>query len=842
MQFLAKVIIGACLCFADTTMAENVSDGVLGQPIQPPINIKSPLTQNTGSASPATNQNNNIYYYFLRNGQSANFQAKGNLYVLIPPKDKASINSMAQQIEAQFGQKISITKDTLLSQSIVFKLNDPSDQENQFASLKQIAGDGSFISPLLEPIKGVGELAVVPRIIVRFKAESSIDSNLQELRNTYTLEDVTPLKFTDREYEISLGSDIPDAATVFKISREWSGLPFVEWTEPVMLTAPIKKDFMPNDPLFLNQWHLHNTGQNGALVDADIDAPEGWGLAKGDGAVIAIFDDGVQTDHPDLAIWANPGETGDGKESNGLDDDGNGFIDDYQGWDFGDNDNNPNPAGANDNHGTAVAGVAGAKGNNGLGVTGSAMGAQILPVRSGDMSCADFGNAMRYAGKYADVVNNSWGIGGCQNELDSAIADVVHGNIPEARRGTKGTPVLFATGNSASGWRKFTLSGFPVGTYTFEWVFSKDEDVSEGYDTVWLDDIVWPGGETTDFETSTIGTVPSGFSSSGGASWQVVSDGVHAHGSPTGNSVKAGLITDNQVTRLTTTRATGAGALSFWYWASSEYNYDYFKFYVDGDLYYYYAPGQYGHHNEVGYPASNSDTIAVGASTDGALSGQEERVDYSQFGPEVDVVAPSGNQNQGITTTDRTGSAGYDASSNYTNGFGGTSSATPLVSGVTADLLMFDPSLTATEARQILRNGADKIDPYAYANGRNDYHGYGRVNLYQSLLLLDNDADGTPNSTDPDDDNDEMPDAWEIAHNLNPLDHSDAILDPDHDGLNNREEFNHSTDPNDADSDNDGMNDGDEVSTGRNPNDPSDTDGNNNATKIIPILMDMLLQ
>jgi subtilisin family serine protease len=118
----------------------------------------------------------------------------------------------------------------------------------------------------------------------------------------------------------------------------------------------------------------------------------------------------------------------------------------------------------------------------------------------------------------------------------------------------------------------------------------------------------------------------------------------------------------------------------------------------------------------------------------------EERSYYSQFGPEVDVVAPSSGGGQGITTTDRMGAAGYDSSSNYTSTFGGTSSATPLVAGVVADILACKPNLTAAQVRQALRDGADKIGPYPYS--RNDYYGYGRVNLYNTLQLSGCGGDG----------------------------------------------------------------------------------------------------
>jgi subtilisin family serine protease len=601
--------------------------------------------------------------------------------------------------------------------------------------LAQIDPSVSFVSQVLINPETGAQLGVVPEIIVRIAKTADLNEVVMDLQ-VHNLSLISKLAFTDREYQFAIDEDITDIGRIFEITRAVAALPSIEWAEPNFIATAEKTVFTPNDPLFGDQWHLHNTGQGGGLSDADVDAPEGWDISKGTGAVIAVYDDGVETTHEDLTIWSNPGETGGGKESNGVDDDGNGYIDDYQGWDFVGNDNDPNPATANDNHGTAVAGVAGATGNNSVGVAGSAVEAVILPIRSGSMTCADFGNAMRYAGKYADVVNNSWGISACESELNSAISDVVNGNIAGARRGTKGAPVLFATGNSASGWKRFTLSGFPAGTFTFSWQFAKNGSISQGYDTIWLDNITWPGGETTDFESDSIGSVPGGFASTGDAQWTVVSDGTHAWNA-TGKSVKAGTIGDNQQTDLNITRAVGAGVLYFWVWVSSEYNADYMNFYVNGTRYFYYAPGQYGsHQNSVGYPASNPDTIAVGASHDG-FGNLEQRSAYSQFGPEVDVVAPSGGGVSGITTTDRTGSVGY-ASGNYTNGFSGTSSATPLVAGIVANIIAYTPTLTAVEIREALHLGTDQIGPYAYSSSRNDYYGYGRVNMEKALQAAAN--------------------------------------------------------------------------------------------------------
>src|SRR5258708_1709991 len=137
-------------------------------------------------------------------------------------------------------------------------------------------------------------------------------------------------------------------------ARGWSI--FVFWCF-CLCARLLGADFPPsqskqtNDPLYFGQWSLLNTGFNGALPRADINAPGAWtNLAGNPGIVIALLDDGVQLDHPDLAanLFSNPGET-----SNGLDDDGNGYVDDLHGWDFFRDDNDPSPEFPGDQHGTA---------------------------------------------------------------------------------------------------------------------------------------------------------------------------------------------------------------------------------------------------------------------------------------------------------------------------------------------------------------------------------------------------------------------------------------------------------------------------------------------------------
>ncbi len=222
--------------------------------------------------------------------------------------------------------------------------------------------------------------------------------------------------------------------------------PRVRYAEPNFV---VHADAAPDDPFYNRLWGLDNTGQaiSGfpGTPDADIDAPEAWATTTGSSAVtVAVIDTGIDWSHPDLSsqIWVNPGENCSGCRTDGVDNDGNGYVDDWRGWDFVNDDNNPMD---DHGHGTHVAGTIGAASNNGIGITGINWSVGLMPVKflnaQGSGSEAGAIAAVLYAAQNgADVLNNSWAGG----DYSQALADAItvadgHGSLFVAAAGNDGS-------------------------------------------------------------------------------------------------------------------------------------------------------------------------------------------------------------------------------------------------------------------------------------------------------------------------------------------------------------------------------------------------------------------
>jgi subtilisin family serine protease len=220
--------------------------------------------------------------------------------------------------------------------------------------------------------------------------------------------------------------EAPKGTAYQALKAQLKGMPGFARLEP---DFAVWADATANDAYYAGyQWDLDNTGQGGGTPDADVDAPEAWDVTRGDGSVVVgVIDSGVDDTHPDLVrqIWTNPGEVA----GDGVDNDGNRYVDDVRGWDFANRDNDP----MDDNgHGTHVAGTIAASANDGVGVAGIA-DAKIMPLKflgaDGSGYTSDAVAAINYAtrmrrdlGVNVRVTNNSWGGGGFSQALADAVA------------------------------------------------------------------------------------------------------------------------------------------------------------------------------------------------------------------------------------------------------------------------------------------------------------------------------------------------------------------------------------------------------------------------------------
>ena len=190
--------------------------------------------------------------------------------------------------------------------------------------------------------------------------------------------------------------------------------------------------FLPDDPLFKDEWHIRGRGQNGAKKASDARITPVWeqrdssgNLIRGTGITIGIVEDGVQMDHPDLV--ANISSTY------------------FFNWGSG-AASDPNPQTAANNHGTPVAGVAAASGYNGIGVTGVAPQAKIAPLRfwSDPFTDSDEAELYAYGSSGIRVKNNSWGVGNRTTAL-TTLGTLAKSSIANAAQG--GQIILYAAGN-----------------------------------------------------------------------------------------------------------------------------------------------------------------------------------------------------------------------------------------------------------------------------------------------------------------------------------------------------------------------------------------------------------
>jgi len=297
------------------------------------------------------------------------------------------------------------------------------------------------------------------KIVVRFKPGTNDETTEQALRKDKSKKSkskVRKFKFIDGLKLVT----IPPGQDLYDVIERLRNNPNVLYVEP---DYEYQQFATPNDPSYSSLWGLHNNGQNiwGQLgtVDVDINAPEAWDVTTGSSTVIiAVLDSGVNYTHPDLIdnMWTNPVDT-----ANGVDDDGNGYIDDIHGIDAFNNDSNP----MDDNkHGSHVAGTIAGVGNNSVGVSGVSQSSKIIACKIGDASgsisssaaviCMDYIYDLKVnRGINIVATNNSWGGGGYSTAMYEAIEKHLEAGIL----------FIAAAGNSAT--NNDTTPNYPSGYY-----------------------------------------------------------------------------------------------------------------------------------------------------------------------------------------------------------------------------------------------------------------------------------------------------------------------------------------------------------------------------------------
>lgn len=228
-------------------------------------------------------------------------------------------------------------------------------------------------------LENLQQNALVDSYFVRF--ETAQDTDQLQLLTEAASVTASPFVANGYTFEFDDGMTVQNSANLF------AALPDFDYLHPNILQTPERR-VAPNDPLYTDQWHLNNTGQGGSVVGIDINVESVWDNYTGQGVTIGIVDDGLEYTHEDIAPNANT------------------TID----FDYRAGDNDPIPE-AGDFHGTAVGGLSSAKGNNGIGVSGSAWDAELVGLRliGGPLGDGTIAQALTHELNIIDIYNNSWG-------------------------------------------------------------------------------------------------------------------------------------------------------------------------------------------------------------------------------------------------------------------------------------------------------------------------------------------------------------------------------------------------------------------------------------------------
>jgi len=522
-------------------------------------------------------------------------------------RDADAAAALAEQWQPQ--QARDITPQATQVQDVIIEWQLPSNRLDEVLSALRTDESVVYASHVYQPEASPGTYAYVANQLTVQFADGVAIAQIESIACTFGIIRTQALGDSSNTYCFKVG---PTARqNPLKIANELVRQPQVLLAEPniIMAIAPL---YRPTDTRYPEQWHLYHRGGRNLVPGSHVFAEKAWDITRGSRSItIAVTDDGFDLSHSDLQ--------------------GAGKI--VAPRDLKNRDSLPTPA-QNENHGTAVAGVALAE-ETGEGVVGIAPGCSLMPIQTtGYLDDTSIEQLFDWAiNQGADIISCSWSAASTYFPLSRRMSSAINKAATKGRGG-KGCVVVFSAGNAnrpvegkveESGWPRNLLRGL----------------------TSWL----------------------SGF------------------------AIHPDVITVSACTSL-----NRKAAYSNW-----------------------------GRHISVAAPSNNAPP---------SMSLSEGTFDT---GPPIRQSLPG----RVVLTSDRTGSAGY-TSDDYT-GFGGTSSACPLVAGVAGLMLSVNPDLTARDVKQLLQRTADKIidknpDPQLGQNygtydrhGHSFWFGHGKVNAYEAV-------------------------------------------------------------------------------------------------------------
>ena len=237
-------------------------------------------------------------------------------------------------------------------------------------------------------------------------------------------------KKAPKKHLLIIQSEKISESELFRMTKAMQGVDLVEKSLPIRLTSVGNPSpIIPSDARITELWGMNNYEQTDGTADADIDAVEAWEKHQGSSnVVVGVIDTGLDYTHLDLVnnVWVNYAEL---NGVAGVDDDNNGYIDDFHGIDTYNHDTNPMD---NNGHGTHCAGTIAAEGNNTIGVAGVNWRTKVAACKflsgsgngstDGAVECVNYFNTLKANGVNIAATNNSWGGGGASQVLEDAIA------------------------------------------------------------------------------------------------------------------------------------------------------------------------------------------------------------------------------------------------------------------------------------------------------------------------------------------------------------------------------------------------------------------------------------